>query len=344
MHSSRIILLLLLLTQLHTQIKIKLNSESATALLSIMEKKAINQAELDRLIGLGGIKAMISQTARFDKQATAERFRQDITTLLKGNPAGDDPFRLQQVYDRLSDIKQLLNRIEENPQQLSDEIIAMIAAYSPANLDLDVTVFLTLGGSSDGWTLENYFNIALQFFGDDYDGLKILMAHELYHLVQEKLIKDPDSKRPHYQAKRLIYQTLIEGTASLVGDPLKATDGKNYTNWFARKYQRNLARIADNFALFELMFYRLYSDPDSKLDDIYNLGFSGNWDSALYFVGYYIAKVIYDQRGKEEFLKLCADGPVKLFRTYIDIYKSQTKPEFQPFSTVTENQIKSLSE
>lgn len=331
-------------------IKISFDSESARAVLDVLGGKAVSDEELTRIAKLPGNQGLINQAARFDKQATEENFKSGLKQIVETGSIKTDPFYLSTVKSRRVAVDAVLNEIERNPQKLIDEITGKISQYSPAaGLSMEVKIYLIAGGTSDGFAPDRKtFYVALHYFDDDYEGLKLLMSHELYHNVQasavsgRKFIKDGSPKNI-VNSFDFLQSTLKEGTASVVGDPLEITNGKKYITWFQGKFRNNLRRIDTNFTLFDTLLYSLYNNPDAAADRIYNIAFSGAYDSALYFVGYRMARIVEKRKGKQEIAFLIGKNPLQFFNEYIELYKSQPDPEAIEFSKSTEDILRKLA-
>lgn len=338
-------------------ITIELDTASARATLSAFGKATATD-EVTRIAKLPGNQALIRQAGRFDKNATEENFvaalGQSARNASVGKPgeAGPfvpDTFRFTRLRDALAPTRNLLEQIERNPQKLTTEVINRIRLFTPEGVNMKVKVYLIAGGTSDGFAPDaNNFYIALDYFEDDYEGLKLLMAHELFHNVQSltlegKRVVATDAPPNVRNSHNLLLNTLKEGTASVVGDPLEVAGGKKYTTWFQGKFKNNLRRIDANFALFDTLLFRLYNDPSAEPGRLYNIGFSGSFDSAMYFVGYRMAKSLEKYEGKGAIAASISDDPMKFFARYIALYQKHNDPELIKFSASTEEILKKLS-
>ena len=90
------------------------------------------------------------------------------------------------------------------------------------------------------------------------------------------------------------------------------------------------------------MLFRLYYDQDIIFSQLYPLGFSGGWDSPLYFVGYYIGRTIEKYQGRDVLVELLKDTPSAFFKTYIEIYKEHPDKDLVMFSSSVEKILQSL--
>ena len=326
------------------EIVLSIDIASAKVLIDVFREERITEEKLEKLTNLHGVQAIIHQASRFDNRASLNSFKASLQNILEGKVLEEDPFEFQKVKDRLSEIRKLVQRIESNPDQFVTEIKSKLQPYTPSGLSFKVNVYLVISGSSDGWARDGNFYVALHYFRDDYEGLKLLMAHELYHVAQRHFYgyAEESQEAAISACRSLLSSTRSEGIASMVGDPLEIVNGKAYIEWFGQKFRRNLRRIEQNFALFETMLFRLYYDQDIEFGQLYPLGFSGSWDSPLYFVGYYIGRAIEKYKGRKVLVELLKDTPSVFFMNYIEIYKNDENSELVRFSNSVEKILVSL--
>lgn len=320
------------------KISIAIDSTTARAILGAFEKKSITDEELAAMQQLGGVQALIHQAGRFDKNATPEAFAATLTNAVAGGKPSPDPFAFARVAARAEATRKLLASIEADPKKLESAIAARIAPYAPQDAQLQATVHLIAGGTSDGFVPGGSdLYIALDYLQDDFDGLALMTAHEVYHTLQNQ-VAAPAVKREGRlaEAAALLRPLLSEGTASMVGDPLTVASPKAYTAWFSDKYNRNFRRIEQNFALFETMLFALANDPAASMDRLYNLGYSGTWDSPLYFVGYRMAKVIERNDGRGAIAKFIARDPAAFVARYVELTKKDHAADVVPLSPTAE--------
>ncbi|MGE5415031.1 MAG: DUF5700 domain-containing putative Zn-dependent protease, partial [Syntrophomonadaceae bacterium] len=277
---------------------------------------------------LPGNVRMVEHQHRFDPEATEARLVESLRQAGAGQPIAPDTFVLEsRAKPRLEGTRALLAHIEANPQAFADEIRRRIRRYTPPDLSFAVRVYFIVGGTSDGFADGRVFCVALDYFRDDEEGLRTIMAHELFHSAFEAGEKAAEGKKPARQslssdAERvlpLLESTMNEGIASRVGDPTKATDGKAWIEWFRSKFNKNFERMGSNFVLFDTILDREYRDPKAPIEELYRIGFSGSYDSALYFVGYEMARVIEEQDGPEALVRVAWSGPVDFFSRYLAI-------------------------
>ena len=313
----------------------EIDMSAANAILTAFEKGHISPQELEEILQLDAIKASIKQTSRFNKEASVETYKQTLLKILAGEELKQDPFQFNRVRENLVAIKSMYQEIQQNPQELMSEVERHMSNYLPKGLKFNVVVHMLVGGGSDGFSRDEHFYVALQYFEGDYAGLKVIMAHELYHVAQEQFFMPAEDSSP---VQAILSQTLREGSASLVGDPLKVSGGE-YVKWFQEKFRRNLSRIEQNYLLLELILYRLSNEPESNFEQYYSLGFSGSWDSPLYFVGYNMAKTILQYKGAQKLVELYSRTPAAFFKEYITLYKAKPNADIVHFSSDIEEII-----
>lgn len=333
-------------------IELELDSSSARALLDLLSRDKVADEELLRVMKLPATQAMIRQAARFDPAATEGSFQSSLRRIIEGGSPEPDPFRFATVKARAGLVRSLLKQIEHSPQTFIAGVSGRLREYAPDNVALKSRVHFIVGGTSDGFAPGgDTFYIALHYYGDDYEGLKMLAAHELFHNLQAALgrARAGDRQTPAAPPNvsnsfAILRNTVNEGTASMVGDALLLPGGKPYSDFLRAKYKKNLGRGKSNFALFEALLYRAYNDPGADYDQLYNLGFSGAWDSPLYFVGYQMGKVIEKYKGKEAVRALVGAEPLQFFNQYMEIYKKEGDPEIVRFSKACEEILKNLQQ
>ncbi len=307
-------------------VTLDLNFESAVEVARLFDSDSVSDADLDRVFRLPGVRALYLQARRFDEYATEENFRSTLRAAVEGLPVQRDPFNFQTVRDRIEEIAPTIEWIGQNHEKLAADLGRRIAEYSPAEEALNVPVYLVLGGSSDGWARDGVFHVALHYFRDDLEGLKLLMAHELFHVAQGAFMSGPTvtEERPQLRnVEALLLNTVSEGTASLLWWPDDMEGGVYVDGVLRAKLERNRRRADGTFSLFELMVFRAHADPDLDVGSIYNLGLSGRWDSPLYYVGYRIARAIEEHRGRPALRKLLARPAVEFFQAYVDLYRDR---------------------
>ncbi len=278
-------------------------------------------AELERVAMLPANQAQIRHAASFRPGDTTASFVEALGRAARKEPLGDDAWGFGVVEARLAVTKALLAKVEAAPGALSSAVAARLSGFVPEGETAHVNVHFIVGGTSDGFAPGgDDFYIALHYLRGDVEGLRILMSHELFHILRRALQpaeRDVAAAPPRVRAaRRLLDQTMNEGVASWIGDPTRATGGGPYVEWFAQKFKRNLDRLDQNVTLFDTLLFRSWNDAGADPDKLYMLGFSGQWDSPLYFVGYAMARTLAEKEGPSAVPAAVRAGPEAFFARY----------------------------
>jgi hypothetical protein len=334
-------------------LNISIDFQSARAVADLLSRKRVADADLNRVAALFGNQQLIRKAARNNPTVTAETFKQTLRGAIENQSFAEDPFEWQTVKRNLPEIRLLVARIEKEQNALFANLENLLQPYVPVDLKVDATAVLLVGGGSLGFTLsdDQNFYVALHKIGGDYEGLKYIVAHELYHSIQTlgrekriaslKAVKPPDNVR---NSLIIIESAYVEGTATLVGSSLGAKNLKQFGQSRQDEYKKNLARSRQNFALFEALLFQAYHDPNANLQQLYNIGFTTAFDETLYYVGYQMARDIEKYQGKQAIAALVGKNPLELFNLYVELYKKNNDPALLKFSPTTEDILSKLQQ
>ncbi len=300
-------------------------TESARATLDVLTGRVpATPEELARVAALPGNRALVQHAGIFRPAWNEASFREDLGKAARGEPLSDDVWAFALVKDRLDATRRLLGEIETDPAAFSRPVAARLAEFMPAGETVHVVVHAVVGGSSDGFAPgDGDFYLALHYFRGDADGLRLLMSHELFHVLRRRLPppRPKDGKPPDppnvVNVRSLLEQTMNEGVATWIGDATRVRGDGPYVAWFAQKFRRNLARLGENAALFDTILFRLDRDPAVSRDALYPIGFGGGWDSPLYFVGYAMASFLEKTDGRAAVAAAVREGPERFFARYL---------------------------
>lgn len=340
---SFLLTLFLTISALAQDVKVTIDFESAKAVIEAFAKSKISNSELDRIAQLEGNRTLIKKA-----ESTEIVFKTTLKSVIEtGKTTGEDPFDWQTVRRNLKDVQTLTVRIEREQLQLLADINLLIRNYTPQNLNAEVKARLLVGGGSLGFTIDQdtALNVALQQLGNDFEALKYLLAHELYHSIQaigdekrKKTLAKPTVDPPvniinTYTLAANVYR---EGTATFVGDFSKIRNPLAFSREQIAEDEKNQNRMRQNFALFEALVFRAYNDPDADIDQLYRTGFTTSFDETSYYVGYRMAQIIEKYKGKVAVAELVNRNPLEFFKEYIEIYKKHDEPRAIKFSQTVE--------
>ncbi len=249
-------------------VKMRLDYAGAEALIDALEQDSISDADVDNLLRIHGVRAMVDNVTNYFPQFGVSEFRNEIKTFAqtKKSGSGSQYFQLHYVWSTREHVRSIIKTIKANEQEIVRQTINQLELYSPNTDRLTVNVYFIGGGVSDGIVFDNqeqpafYINLSTTDGSlVDYNGVIANMAHEAYHVMQKAaqrraglaMFADSTEKLP--LGERLLAVLLSEGTANYVVDPTRSTaTGANMEN-SRERYRRNAepARIKENFALFD---------------------------------------------------------------------------------------------
>lgn len=327
-------------------VSVQLDFESAKAITNLLTRPKTTDPELDQIAKLYGSQQLIRKVTSYDKSGTETVFKQTLREMVEtGTVKGNDPFDWKVVKGKLNEIRPLITQLETKTTFV-EEVKNRIMPYSPPGIKASVRACFLVGGGSLGFTIGNddTFNVALQKIGDDYDGLLELVAHELYHSIQQVGDRNRTKEKTASDPPKNIYKTAVmlsnlwsEGTANLVGDFTKIKNPKEFSKTQQDGYNRNGQRSRQNFALFESLLYSAYHDSTANISELYNIAFTTAYDELAYDMGYRMAKVIEENRGKVALADLIDKDPIEFCQLYVTIYKQNPDKKLIRFSSSTES-------
>ena len=351
-HFKTLLLFLFLsLTVSAQKITINVDLESASAIARLLSGKTVTEQQLTETANLYGNQQLIQKVKGYsgvDISVFKSTLKEAIET---GSVKGNDPYNWNKAKAVLPELHELLKTISQNPSAFSEDVARLIEPYTPDSLQLNARACFLIGGGSLGFTQgdDPTFNVALQNIGDDLDGLKVLIAHELYHSVQSagyplrKRIITGD--KPTYNEKAtyaILYDLWTEGSASFVGDFSKVNSTKPFSQTQKANEKKNSDRIRTSFYLLETVLYKAYNDPKVSYSQLYNIGYTTEFDEVFYGVGYEIAKQLVAHNGPEVLATLTVSDPLGFIQQYIQLYQSQEDSKLVKFSSGTEELVEKM--
>ncbi|MBD1393778.1 DUF5700 domain-containing putative Zn-dependent protease [Mucilaginibacter glaciei] len=335
------------------KIKVALDFESAQLITNLLSGNQVTEAQLDAAAKAHGNQQLIVKVKGYSG-AGEDVFKATLREVIEtGTIKGEDKYNWKLVKSKLPEIKKLLVQIAANQESFITDVTNIIQSYTAPQITATVRACFLVGGGSLGFVNggDNTFNVALQKVGNDYEGLKYLVAHELYHSMQDagqKLRKKVKDKSMPYFAQAsygLAYNVWNEGTANLVGDFANVKTSGMLTIMQRDEEKKNNNRRRENFLLLESMIYKAYNDTASRtFDRMYNIAFSTSYDEAGYFMGYEMAKKIEQYSGRKAIADMLVQDPLVFFEEYIRVYKAHPEDQVMiRFDASTEQIIAKLA-
>jgi Putative zinc dependent peptidase (DUF5700) len=334
-----------------------MNFEGAEALLAVLEQRTVTDAEIDKLLAIRGVQAMVDNTTKYVPGDTRATFRAAVKEFVTTRKSTIGHFNLDESYEKAGETRALIAQLNADADLVA-EVTEPIDRYTPPLPPFTATVYGVIGGVSDGFVREDEthpaFYFALNRAEGDAQGVKANMTHELYHVVQraaragvpglDAKVFNADTAPPHV---RLLTVILEEGTATYVAEPLLGKSSffrrsGSYVRAFRASYEKNAPPevIAANFAEVDRLLSGLRTGTMSweQASDVVFKGLG----PGPYFVGYEMAKAIDRRHGPARIAALLRQHPASFFRTYIDLYRQTPAAVPARFSRETEAYIESI--
>ena len=318
------------------KLKLKIDGSNAIKSFQYLSSEKKSDVEVGYILNLPGTIGMLNHDGQFDKQLNRENFIREITD----TTASTNAFRFKQIRKDLTSIQATISLMTDSIAIITNRIESNLIPFSNQLKTKSINVYFVLGGNSDGYaTDDSTFFLELQFFGDDIEGIINIVTHEIYHIIQqrnfEQINKISSRLSAADKATFLIARNIyLEGSATYVANALTIPNPKKYALFQQEKFERNLARIKESFYLFDALLMKAGS-KNADGDLLYNIGYGGEWDSPLYFVGFVICSTIENKYGKYYIKKYLTASPIRLLLDYIYLYKKNSDIKYR-FSTETE--------
>lgn len=328
------------------EIKVSYDYSAAEKLLKIFEAEQLSEEDFQELVALQGTQAYLKKLATFFPNIGTETYKKSLKAALKGSYMDSDPYMFKRLKPLLPASRELLAQVKRRQLQLTESSLSQLKEYTPEETSADITAFLTLGVIGGGWTFDDdpeSFYVDLSSMKGDYLGLAYLCMHELYHLIQYRFMKPADKND---RVDFILDQMIREGSATYIADFSKIEASGEYVDFSKKEYDRNFKRIDADFALFESILFQAKYDEDVEPEKLYTIGYSGMFQSPLYYVGYHLMKLITKYKGKQELISLLKRPSHELLLNYMELVDkySGVDKEFIPFSKAIRTIIESQDE
>ncbi len=315
------------------KLNLKIDGSNAIQTFQYLSSEKKSNVEVEDILKLPGTTGMLNHDGQFDKQLNRDNFLKEITD----TTALTNAFRFKQIRKELTGIQETISLMTDSIASITNRIESNLIPFSNQLHTKPINVYFVLGGNSDGYTTDDSsFFLELQYFGDDIEGIINIVTHEVYHIIQqrsfEQINKISSRLSAADKATFLIAQNIyLEGSATYVANPLTIPNPKKYARFQQEKFERNLDKIKESFYLFDALLTKA-SSKNADRDLLYNIGYGGEWDSPLYFVGFEICRAIENKYGKYYIKKYLTESPIRMLLDYISLYKKDSgiKHRFSP--------------
>ena len=326
--------------------------ESAQAIVKLLSSKKADTNEISRAAGMTGNSKLIAKVKGYSG-AGEDKFKATLKEIIEtGNIKGNDHYNWKEVKNRLPEIQKLIAYLSANEKRFLDDVKALIRPYVPDTLKASARACFLVGGGALGFTTggDPTFNVALQQIGSDIEGLKYLVAHELYHSLQDagqntRKTQQGAGAENRFRASYQLFSNLwSEGSANFVGDMSLIKNARDFTKTQQAVLRKNDERRRENFALFDALIYKQFHDSTTSYETSYNIVFTTGYDELGYAIGYEIARMIVKYKGAKGLAAIVVNDPLLFVKHYIELYRAHPDDKsFVRFSKSTEMIIEKLT-
>jgi hypothetical protein len=324
-----------------SRMPLRFDYTGAEALVQALSRDSLSDSDVDRLLAVPGVLAMVDNVTRFHPGVGRPEFRKVIKayvlTRRELTRNGQRLFQFDAVVNAAPMIREIISQIKASEPEMVRRVAGRLTQYAPPTDKLALTVYFVAGGVSDGFVPDSAFSPA--FYSNlaraegDVAGAELVMTHEMFHVVQKAVaqhtpslqaaVNHPEQLPP---LEHLFAATLWEGSAMYVADPKRFAGQGSYGAMWRDRAIRNTtpARIRENFALFDSVAAELRAGR-MRWSDVDRIGFSGDEnDERFYAVGYLMAAAIDQYCGSRCIARLMERPPVEFFREYVSLYKKDS--------------------
>ena len=289
-------------------VTLRIDPSQALAVLEAVEKRDV--AAVNRIVAMRGTRELIAHHEKFSEQITLENYRDSLRDAVAGSPR-DDLWGFDQLARNTGPVRASVSTIAGDPAAFGRDLEAIIAPYLPKGLDFAIDVGLVIGTPGAGWTdRPNEFFMEVGRPAGDLEGIKVVCAHELYHLVMARLQPSPQLPETEKlgQLERVLLGAIDEGMATHVARYTKGETGA-MSRISLRFQQINVARMPENFRLVDAMIVAMMASDAVSVDDVDRIAFGGTFDEPGYYVFRDMAAGIEKARGREALVNLLGGPP-----------------------------------
>lgn len=340
MHSRRVITLFFILVialPVSAQLQVIIDKSAAEKTLKALGSPAVTIEDARSIALLPGNQAIIRKMKEMGSPASTEAFATALQNASAGRPSPKE-YGFDAVLRHRNQAMELLSKIESTESSFLQTIENRIQRFSPPSVTGRVTGYLVAGGPVDGFSFsEPAFYLDLVRLGGNISDAKQMLAHELFHGVQNLATRDrlrlqseydlnyystlKGQQRSCYAVQILFANLLAEGTALLVGDGVDDSPASSGQASF-QQANESPAGMAARIDLLDALILAGTGAKAIAVDRLYGIGFYSYFSSgrpALYDLAKLMASEIAAARGEKEIGVLAASSPSAFVRAYQEV-------------------------
>ena len=239
----------------------------------------------------------------------------------------NERFDFSHVKARKDEYIKIIKYLKENEQEIINMYAKLCLKYLPDDYKQKATIYYVIGGYN-GIAFNNKIcmNIDYKQFRENYNEIKLYIAHELFHIGFEKyhLLPDIFKAKTVKDLKDIVLSlTMNEGLATLT--PYHKRIEMNEVSDYDYKVLLDTIALNKKITQFNSVIKYLDENSDEKLTNeiLGNVLGQCSGDRLFYIVGCYMGLKIEEKYGSKKIQELVKENPKTYFETYYQLMKKK---------------------
>jgi len=287
----------------------------------VIEHFSDNQNNVEKIVNNQGYQHILQHSKKYSSNPITE---ENLRNSLNGKNEG---FDFSHVKTRKNEYIKIIKYLKENEQEIIDVYAKLCLKYLPNDYRQKATIYYVIGGYN-GIAFNNKIcmNIDYKQFRENYNEIKLYIAHELFHIGFEKYHPLPDIFKAETVAdlKNIVLSmTMNEGLATLT--PYHKRIEMNEISDYDYTILLNTTALNKKITQFNSVIKYIDENRDKKLTNeiLENVLGQCSGDRLFYIVGCYMGLKIEEKYGSNKIQELVKKSPEIYFDTYYQLMKKK---------------------
>lgn len=287
----------------------------------ILEHFTDNQDNVEKIVDNPGYQHILLHSKKYSSNPITE---ENLLNSLNGKNEG---FDFSNVKTRKDKYIKIIKYLKENEQEIINDYAKLCLKYLPKDYKQKVTIYFVIGGYN-GIAFDNKIcmNIDYKQFRENYNELKLYIAHELFHIGFEKYHPLPDifkAKTVTDLKEIVLLMIMNEGLATLT--PYYKRMEMNEISDYDYEVLLDTTALNEKITQFNSVIKYLDENSDEKLTNeiLGNVLGQCSGDRLFYIVGCYMGLKIKEKYGSKKIQELVKENPEIYFETYYQIMRKK---------------------
>ncbi len=305
---------LMLITSSHSSGQITFDYSGAEL---VLEHFVDNKNNVEQILTHPGYQHILLHSKKYSSNPITV---DDLMNSLNGKNEG---FDFSHIKERKDDYAKIIKYLKENEQEIINDYAGLCLKYLPKDYKQKATIYYVIGGYNgiafDG---KICMNIDHKQFRENYNEIKLYIAHELFHIGFEKYQPLPDifkAKTVKDLKEIILSQTMNEGLATLT--PYHKRIEMNEISDYDYNILLDPTALNKKIDQFNSVIQYLNENIDEELTDEILGTVLGqcSGDRLFYIVGCYMGLKIEEKYSAKKIQELVKVNPEKFFEMYYQL-------------------------